>query len=77
MLVNGEPISVRRNLGAYTQPLSFIGVPVLTVPLNRPGAAPIGIQLIAPPWREARLFEAARRLEAAGVVAVTRPAGFD
>jgi aspartyl-tRNA(Asn)/glutamyl-tRNA(Gln) amidotransferase subunit A len=77
MMVNGEPVSVRRNIGAYTQPLSFIGVPVLTVPLNRPGAAPIGIQLIAPPWREARLFEAARRLEAAGVVAVTQPAGFD
>jgi aspartyl-tRNA(Asn)/glutamyl-tRNA(Gln) amidotransferase subunit A len=76
MLVNGEPVSVRRNLGAYTQPISFIGLPVLTAPVNRPGAAPIGVQLIGPPEGEARLFAAARALEAAGVIAVTDPAGF-
>jgi Asp-tRNA(Asn)/Glu-tRNA(Gln) amidotransferase A subunit family amidase len=57
-------------MGLYTQPISAIGLPVLTVPLqNMDGPLPIGVQLIGRPWQEATLFRAARLLEAAGVCA--------
>lgn len=73
MLIDGREVSVRKNLGAYTQPLSFVGVPVLAAPVNRPGLAPIGVQLIAAPGREDLLFAAALRLERQGVVAAHAP----
>ena len=41
----------RRIMGIYTQPISFIGLPVVAVPVAlKP--MPIGLQIIAAPWRE-------------------------
>jgi aspartyl-tRNA(Asn)/glutamyl-tRNA(Gln) amidotransferase subunit A len=76
MMLNGQAVSVRRNLGAYTQPISYIGLPVATVPVNRPGDLPVGLQIIAPAWREDLALAAARRLEDLGVVAAHRPPVF-
>ncbi len=74
MALNGEPVSVRKNLGAYTQPISFIGLPVLAGPVNRPGQLPVGVQLIAPPWREDLALAAALRLERLKVLGAHPPA---
>jgi aspartyl-tRNA(Asn)/glutamyl-tRNA(Gln) amidotransferase subunit A len=68
MMVDGEAVSVRKNLGAYTQPLSFIGLPVLAAPLNRPGLLPIGIQIIGDRGCEALTFALAAKLERLGLV---------
>ena len=76
MVIDGQEVSVRKNLGAYTQPLSYIGLPILAAPINRPGLLPIGVQIIAAPGREDRLFAAAARLEAQGVVAAHAPKDF-
>jgi 1-carboxybiuret hydrolase len=67
-VIGGVPVFVRAHLGAFTQPLSFIGLPVISVPVARPGQLPIGVQLVGAPWSEATLFRAAAALEAAGVV---------
>ena len=75
MEVDGVPLSVRKNLGAFTQPISYIGLPVIAAPVNRPGLLPIGVQIIAPPWREDLAFAAAARLQRAGVVAAHPPKG--
>ncbi len=69
MEIAGETISVRPHLGLYTQSLSFIGLPVLSVPVAQPGSLPIGVQIIAAPYREAAILRVARWLEAQGVVA--------
>ena len=77
--VDGERIPVRPNLGVFTQPISCIGLPALVVPLANPRAAgtpgglPIGVQLVAAPWREADLFRVAAALERAGVAASPKP----
>jgi len=73
MMLNGQAVSVRQTLGVYTQPISFIGLPVLAAPVNRPGALPAGVQLIAPPWREDLALAAGLRLQRAGVVAANPP----
>jgi hypothetical protein len=75
MEMDGQQVSVRKNLGAYTQPISYIGLPVVAAPVNRPGKLPIGVQIIAPAWREDLALAAALRLEQAGVVAAHRPPG--
>lgn len=71
--IDGKPVSARANLGLYTQPLSVAGVPILSVPLNRPGQLPLGVQLIAGKGKEAFLFETARHLVKAGLVACSVP----
>jgi len=69
-LLDGAEMPVRASLGLYTQPLSLIGLPVLTVPLARPaGALPIGLQIIAAPWNEAAVFRVARELQLRGATA--------
>ena len=67
-VLDGVELPVRANLGIYTQPISFIGLPVVAVPVPlKP--LPIGVQIIAAPWREDMALRVARALERAGVVA--------
>jgi len=67
--VAGVEVPMRSTLGLYTQPLSFIGLPVITVPLARRSGLPLGVQLVGAPFRESFLLRTAHYLEAAGVVA--------
>jgi len=64
-------LPVRANLGIYTQPISFIGLPVVAVPVPLQ-PLPIGVQIIAAPWREDVALRVAHALEQAGIVAATR-----
>jgi AtzE family amidohydrolase len=65
-------LPVRANLGLYTQPISFIGLPVVAVPVPL-APLPIAVQIIAAPWREDVGLRIAHALEAQGVVAAPRP----
>ena len=66
--LDGVELAVRANLGIYTQPLSFIGLPIVTVPVAQEGL-PIGVQIIAAPWREDHALRVAAELEQRGVAA--------
>jgi AtzE family amidohydrolase len=70
----GKTVPVRANLGLYTQPVSFIGLPVVAVPVPQPGM-PVGVQVIAAPWREDLALRVARALERDGVCVAKRPEG--
>jgi AtzE family amidohydrolase len=72
-IFEGVEMPVRANLGIYTQPISFIGLPVVTVPVPLT-PLPIGVQIIAAPWREDVAFRIAYALEQAGTVAAPKPA---
>jgi len=69
MVLAGVEVLTRPNLGVYTQPLSFIGLPVLSVPVGRVGSLPLGVQIIGSPFREAHLLRVGALLEAKGVAA--------
>jgi Asp-tRNA(Asn)/Glu-tRNA(Gln) amidotransferase A subunit family amidase len=68
MVIAGDEVLVRPNLGLYTQPLSFIGLPVLSVPVHLPGYLPLGVQIIAAPYNEALILRVAAALESQGIV---------
>lgn len=74
--LNGQSVPLRANLGLYTQPLSFIGLPIVTVPIHRPDQLPIGVQIIGAPYQEAQVLRVAAALEAQGVVAAPIAANF-
>lgn len=68
MRINHTDLPVRASMGMLTQPISFVGLPVVTVPLMTIKGLPIGVQLIAAPWREDICLRAAWALEQSGVV---------
>ena len=68
-LVDGVEMLVRPNLGLFTQPLSFVGLPVVAAPVWTDGEKlPIGVQIVAAPWREDLALRVASALDQAGVV---------
>ena len=73
MTIGGVELAVRANLGLFTQPISFIGLPVVAVPTRKAGALPIGVQVIARPYNEAAALRVAAYLEKQGVC-VSSPA---
>lgn len=76
MTLDGVETPVRANIGIFTQPISFIGLPVVTVPVHRPGKLPIGVQLIGAPFQEAKLLRVARELEKRGAVSAPLATAF-
>ncbi len=67
--LDGQRMPLRPSLGLLTQPISCIGLPVCCVPVwDAHEALPIGVQLIAAPWREDLVLRVAAALEARGAV---------
>lgn len=73
ILIDGALSPARADLGIHTQPISFLGLPSLSVPLRRPGRLPLGLQLIGRAHREADLFAFAAGLEARGIIGWSEP----
>ncbi len=73
ILIDGAMVPARADLGIHTQPITFLGLPSLSVPLARPGQLPLGLQLIGRRHGETALFACAQMLEERGVVGATAP----
>jgi AtzE family amidohydrolase len=72
MEIDGRKVATRPSMGLLTQPISCIGLPVCAVPVwdeRRPVqvSLPIGVQIIAAPWREDLVLRVAAALERASV----------
>ncbi|NJN56853.1 MAG: AtzE family amidohydrolase [Leptolyngbyaceae cyanobacterium SL_5_9] len=68
MVIGETEVLTRPNLGLFTQPLSFVGLPVLSVPIQQANRLPLGVQIIAAPYREALILRTAAFLEAQGTI---------
>jgi len=73
-VLDGVELPVRANIGIHTQPISFIGLPVVAVPVPL-SPMPIGVQIIAAPWREDVALRVAAELERMGAVSAPPPRG--
>jgi aspartyl-tRNA(Asn)/glutamyl-tRNA(Gln) amidotransferase subunit A len=73
-VLDGVELPVRANIGIHTQPISFIGLPVVAVPVPLQ-PMPIGVQIIAAPWREDIVLRVAFALEKMGAVSAPPPRG--
>ncbi|MBI4637226.1 MAG: AtzE family amidohydrolase [Candidatus Rokubacteria bacterium] len=69
MVVGGTEVAIRGHIGTYTRAFSFVGLPCVTVPVRDLAALPLGVQLVAAPYREADLLRVAAALEAQGFTA--------
>ncbi len=66
--LDGHAYPARPSIGLLTQPLSCIGLPIVSVPVHRSGALPIGVQIIAAPWRDTLVLQVSAHLERIGAV---------
>lgn len=67
LVLDGVTLPARPSIGLFTQPLSFIGLPIVSVPVPRQGGLPLGVQVIAAPYQEAKALRVAWALEQSGV----------
>ncbi|MGE3349011.1 MAG: AtzE family amidohydrolase [Ramlibacter sp.] len=67
--INGQQQPCRPSMGLLTQPISFAGCPVVAAPLwpSGSGGLPLGVQVIAAPWREDLALRAALVLQQSGL----------
>jgi len=72
VILDGAEVPLRPNIGIYTQPLSLIGLPVVSVPVPL-APLPIGVQIIAAPWHEDIALRIAQTPEEAEAVEAARP----
>ena len=77
--INGIQMPARASMGILTQPISFAGCPVVAAPVWPAGEGnlPVGIQLIAAPWREDVALRAAKELENSGACKTVPATIFD
>lgn len=73
MQLEGAEVALRPNIGIFTQPISFVGLPVVAVPVPL-SPLPIAVQIITAPWREDVALRIAHVLEESQTVAAPLPA---
>lgn len=71
--LGGQDLPLRATVGLLAQPFSCLGLPVAAVPVAGAGL-PLGVQVVAAPWREDVCLRVAAHLEWAGAA---RAAGED
>jgi AtzE family amidohydrolase len=71
--IRGRELPLRPNMGMLTQPLSFIGLPVAVAPLAAAERLPLGLQIVAPAWREDLCLRVAAAMEAGGLARCREP----
>lgn len=74
--INGQQQPCRPSMGLLTQPISFAGCPVVAAPMWPDGTQgmPLGVQVIAAPWREDLALRAALLLQQSGLAQIQPPA---
>jgi AtzE family amidohydrolase len=69
--LGGQQLPAAGHLGVYTQPLSFAGLPAVAAPVAGVGPLPLGVQIVAAPWREDLVLRVSAAAEALGAVAAS------
>jgi AtzE family amidohydrolase len=73
IVLGGKELSARPNIGIFTQPFSFVGLPIVSVPVFEPGSLPYGVQIIGAPYNEQAVLRVAWELEKLGVARAHAP----
>jgi len=69
IVIDGVELPVKSTIGMFVQPISFLGLPVVATPYAKAAPMPIGVQVIAAPWREDLALRVAHHLDRQGVAA--------
>ena len=67
MTIEGSEIPIRPNLGRFTQPLSFVGLPAMSIPVQKAHQLPLGVQIVAAPYQESVILRLAKALNSLNI----------
>jgi amidase len=73
-----DPLMALHNsypMAVFTSLFNVTGQPAISVPIHHDGGLPVGVQIVAAPWREDLLLQVSRTLELAHPWADRRPPG--
>ena len=73
IVLGGKDLPSRPNIGIFTQPFSFLGLPIVSVPVFESGSMPMGVQVIGAPYKEAAVLRTAWQLEQMGIARAHPP----
>jgi AtzE family amidohydrolase len=73
IVLGGKELPSRANIGIFTQPFSFIGLPIVSVPVFQPGSLPLGVQIIGAPYNETAVLRVAWQIEQMGIARAHPP----
>jgi 1-carboxybiuret hydrolase len=65
--IDGKDHALRPLLGRFVQPLAPAGLPIVVAPYVRRGVLPVGVQIVAAPFKEDHALRVARALESSGL----------
>jgi AtzE family amidohydrolase len=65
--IGGEDHALRPLLGRFVQALAPAGLPIVVAPYVRRGVLPVGVQIVAAPFKEDHAFRVASTLESSGL----------
>jgi 1-carboxybiuret hydrolase len=71
--IGGKDLPSRPNIGIFTQPFSFVGLPIVSVPVFDSGSLPLGVQVIGPAYREEWVLRVAQQLQQIGIACAHSP----
>jgi len=71
--IGEQDLPSRPNVGIFTQPFSFIGLPIVSAPVFDHGSLPTGVQVIGPAYKEAWVLRVAEQLEQMGIARAHPP----
>jgi AtzE family amidohydrolase len=71
--IGGKDLPSRPNIGIFTQPFSFIGLPIVTAPVFDQGSLPLGLQVIGPAYKEEWTLRVAEQLAQTGIACAHPP----
>lgn len=60
--IAGTKVAIRPNLGRFTQPLSLVGLPAMSIPWQTYSPLPLGVQIVAAPGNESVILRLAKVL---------------
>jgi AtzE family amidohydrolase len=72
--IGGNDVPSRPNIGIFTQPFSFIGLPIVAAPVFDNGSLPVGVQVLGPAYKEEWVLRVAEQLSKTGVARAHLPA---
>ncbi len=75
--LDGVEMPSRPNIGVFTQPLSSIGLSIVTAPIYTPGSLPVGVQIAGAAYNDAAVLRVAHYLERAGIASAPVARGYE
>lgn len=67
VIIDGKQLALRPLLGRFVQALAPAGLPILVAPFVERGGPPVGVQIVAAPFKEDHVFRVAWALENSGL----------